>query len=72
MDAGAMRELKSKAGDVRRIAEAQVLQGLSSAEVAERGRVQVPGARTTPKCVVRYAAKMRKRGVEVPKRERSK
>ena len=54
------------------LAEARILEGLSNAKVAERVRERIPGAGTSPKSVAWHAAKMRRRGVEAPKRGRSR
>ena len=46
--------------------------GLNNAEVAERVRECLPGTRTSPRLVAWHAAMMRRRGVEAPKRGRSR
>jgi hypothetical protein len=55
-------------GRIRALCEAMIMEGIAAAEIAKRVREQVPGSETSPGCVSWYASKMRKRGIDVPKR----
>lgn len=46
--------------------------GLTYGELAERVRQAAPGSRTTARSVAWYASRLRRRGVELPRRPRSK